>query len=73
MPTAFQRRARRSPSKGMEALLISTAVVAIAEMGDKSQLLSFVLAVKLKRKVPIAPGILVATLVNHFPLGYVGA
>ena len=38
----------------MEALLFSTVVVALAEMGDKTQLLSFVLAVKLRRKVPIA-------------------
>ena len=57
----------------MEALLFSTVVVALAEMGDKTQLLSFVLAVKLRRKVPIALGILVATLANHFLAGYVGA
>ena len=56
----------------MEALLVSTVVVALAEMGDKTQLLSFVLAVKLRRKVPIALGILVATLANHFLAGYVG-
>jgi putative Ca2+/H+ antiporter (TMEM165/GDT1 family) len=42
-------------------------------MGDKTQLLSFVLAAKLKRKVPIALGILFATLANHFLAGYVGA
>lgn len=41
-------------------------------MGDKTQLLSFVLAAKLKRKVPIALGILVATLANHFLAGWVG-
>jgi len=57
----------------LEALLFSTAVVALAEMGDKTQLLSFVLAAKLKRKVPIALGILFATLANHFLAGYVGA
>ena len=57
----------------METLLLSTVVVALAEMGDKTQLLSFVLAVKLRRKVPIALGILVATLANHFLAGYVGA
>lgn len=56
----------------MEALLFSTAIVALAEMGDKTQLLSFVLAAKLKRKVPIALGILLATLANHFLAGYVG-
>lgn len=42
-------------------------------MGDKTQLLSFVLAAKLKRKVPIAFGILVATLANHFLAGSLGA
>ena len=41
-------------------------------MGDKTQLLSFVLAAKLKRKVPIALGILFATLANHFLAGYIG-
>ena len=56
----------------MEALLTSTVVVALAEMGDKTQLLSFVLAAKLKQKVPIVLGILVATLANHFLAGYVG-
>ena len=57
----------------MEALIFSTAVVALAEMGDKTQLLSVVLAAKLKRRVPIILGILVATLANHFLAGYVGA
>lgn len=57
----------------MEALLFSTVVVALAEMGDKTQLLSFVLASKLRRKVPIALGILIATLANHFLAGSVGA
>jgi len=56
----------------LEALFFSTAIVALAEMGDKTQLLSFVLAAKLKRKVPIALGILLATLANHFLAGYVG-
>jgi putative Ca2+/H+ antiporter (TMEM165/GDT1 family) len=56
----------------MEALLVSAAVVALAEMGDKTQLLSFVLAAKLKRRVPIILGILVATLANHFLAGWVG-
>jgi putative Ca2+/H+ antiporter (TMEM165/GDT1 family) len=57
----------------LEAFLVSTALVALAEMGDKTQLLSFVLAVRLHRKVPIALGILVATLANHFLAGAVGA
>jgi putative Ca2+/H+ antiporter (TMEM165/GDT1 family) len=57
----------------LEALFFSTSVVALAEMGDKTQLLSFVLAAKLKRRVPIVLGILFATLANHFLAGYVGA
>jgi putative Ca2+/H+ antiporter (TMEM165/GDT1 family) len=56
----------------LEALLFSTLIVTLAEMGDKTQLLSFVLAAKLKRKMPIILGILVATLANHFLAGYVG-
>jgi Ca2+/H+ antiporter, TMEM165/GDT1 family len=57
----------------MEALVVSTAIVALAEMGDKTQLLSFVLAANLKHKVPIVLGILVATLANHFLAGWIGA
>jgi len=57
----------------MEALLTSTALVALAEIGDKTQLLSFVLAAKLKRKYAIMIGIFVATLANHTFAGYVGA
>ncbi len=57
----------------MEALLVSTAIVALAEMGDKTQLLSFVLAARLKRRVSIVFGILFATLANHFLAGWVGA
>jgi Ca2+/H+ antiporter, TMEM165/GDT1 family len=56
----------------LEAFIISTSVVALAEMGDKTQLLSFLLAAKLKHRAPIILGILVATLVNHFLAGYVG-
>ena len=47
-------------------------MVALAEMGDKTQLLSFVLAAKLKRRLPIILGIFFATLANHFLAGYVG-
>ena len=54
-------------------MFFSTAIVALAEMGDKTQLLSFVLAAKLKRKGPIMLGILVATLANHFLAGSLGA
>jgi Ca2+/H+ antiporter, TMEM165/GDT1 family len=57
----------------MEAFLVSTSIVALAEMGDKTQLLSFVLAAKLKHRVPIVLGILFATLANHFLAGWIGA
>ena len=56
----------------MEAFLVSTAVVALAEMGDKTQLLAFVLAAKFKRPWPILLGILVATLANLALAGVVG-
>ena len=56
----------------MEALLVSTTIVAIAEIGDKTQLLSFVLAAKFQQKWPIIWGILFATIANHFLAGYVG-
>jgi len=49
----------------MESLLISTLVVAIAEIGDKTQLLAIILATRFKKPVPIILGILVATLANH--------
>ncbi|WP_234639533.1 TMEM165/GDT1 family protein [Delftia tsuruhatensis] len=57
----------------MEAFLISTSVVALAEMGDKTQLLSLVLAARFRKPWPIVLGILVATLVNHALAGAVGA
>ncbi len=57
----------------MSALLISTAAVAIAEIGDKTQLLSLILAAKYRRPLPICAGILVATLVNHALAGMFGA
>lgn len=56
----------------MEALLTSTAVVALAEIGDKTQLLAIVLATRFKRPLPIILGILVATLANHFLAALVG-
>jgi putative Ca2+/H+ antiporter (TMEM165/GDT1 family) len=57
----------------LEAFFVSTALVALAEMGDKTQLLSFVLAAKLKKPWPIVAGILFATLANHALAGTVGA
>lgn len=57
----------------MEAFLISTGVVALGEMGDKTQLLAFLLAAKFKRPVPIILGVLTATLLNHTAAGALGA
>jgi putative Ca2+/H+ antiporter (TMEM165/GDT1 family) len=56
----------------MDAFLISTGVVALAEIGDKTQLLALVLAARFKKPWPIIAGILVATLVNHALAGSVG-
>jgi putative Ca2+/H+ antiporter (TMEM165/GDT1 family) len=57
----------------MEAFLVSTGVVALAEIGDKTQLLALVLAAKYRKPVPIILGILVATLLNHALAGVAGA
>ena len=57
----------------MEALLVSTGVVALAEIGDKTQLLAFLLAARFKKPVPIILGILVATILNHGLAGAIGA
>lgn len=57
----------------MEALIVSTAVVAVAEIGDKTQLLALVLACRFRRPIPIALGILFATLANHAAAGFAGA
>lgn len=64
-----------SPGRGahMESLLVSTGVVALAEMGDKTQLLAFILAARFRKPVPIILGILCATLVNHALAGALGA
>lgn len=56
----------------MQAFLVSAGVVALAEIGDKTQLLSLLLAAKFKRPVPIIVGIFVATLLNHGMAGLVG-
>lgn len=58
---------------GLEAFLVSTGVVALAEMGDKTQLLAFVLAARFRRPAPIIAGIFAATLVNHGLAGALGA
>ena len=64
----------RIPAKetSMEAFLIATGIVALAEIGDKTQLLAFILAAKFRKPVPIVFGIFVATLANHGFAGAVG-
>jgi len=57
----------------MDSLLISTGVVALAEMGDKTQLLAFILAARFKKPLPIILGILSATIINHGLAGALGA
>jgi putative Ca2+/H+ antiporter (TMEM165/GDT1 family) len=57
----------------MEAFLVSTGIVALAEIGDKTQLLAFILAAKFRKPVPIIFGILIATLANHSFAGAVGS
>lgn len=56
----------------MSALLISTGIVALAEIGDKTQLLAFILAARFKKPIPIIIGILLATLLNHGVAGALG-
>ena len=56
----------------MDALLTSTALVALAEMGDKTQLLAMLLATRFRKPVPIILGILFATLANHFLAALLG-
>jgi putative Ca2+/H+ antiporter (TMEM165/GDT1 family) len=57
----------------MQALLVSTGVVALAEMGDKTQLLAFILAARFKKPLPIIAGIICATVLNHGLAGALGA
>jgi Ca2+/H+ antiporter, TMEM165/GDT1 family len=61
------RSARLYDQSGLalEAFLISTGLVALAEIGDKTQLLAFILAARFQRPMPIVLGILIATLLNH--------
>jgi Ca2+/H+ antiporter, TMEM165/GDT1 family len=57
----------------MEAFFVSTGIVALAEMGDKTQLLALLLAARFRKPWPIVCGILVATLANHALAGALGA
>ncbi len=56
----------------MEAFFVSAGVVALAEIGDKTQFLALFLAARFRAPVPVICGILTATLVNHFAAGAVG-
>jgi Ca2+/H+ antiporter, TMEM165/GDT1 family len=57
----------------MQAFLIATGLVALAEIGDKTQLLAFMLAARFKRPLPIVLGIFVATVFNHAVAGALGS
>ena len=57
----------------MEAVLTSIVVVALAEIGDKTQLLAIVLATRFRRPLPIIAGILFATLANHLVAAWLGS
>ena len=57
----------------MESLFVSTGVVALAEIGDKTQLLAFLLAARFKKPLPIIAGIFLATIFNHALAGALGA
>jgi putative Ca2+/H+ antiporter (TMEM165/GDT1 family) len=56
----------------IEAFTVSTSVVLLGEMGDKTQLLALLLAARFRKPVPIVLGILVATLANHAAASYFG-
>ena len=70
---AFMPLSGRIEKISMEAFFISTAIVALAEMGDKTQLLALVLAARFRKPWPIVGGIFVATLLNHALAGAAGA
>jgi putative Ca2+/H+ antiporter (TMEM165/GDT1 family) len=66
-------RPSAGPGVFMDAFLVSTSIVALAEIGDKTQLLAFVLAAQFRRPWPIIWGILVATVANHAFAAALGA
>ena len=67
MPGGAMRSSASDPALeiALEAFLVSTVIVALAEMGDKTQLLSLLLAARFRRPWPIIVGILIATTINH--------
>ncbi len=62
-----------APEFNLEAFLVSTGIVALAEMGDKTQLLALILAARFRKPWPIVLGILTATIANHALAGAAGA
>jgi putative Ca2+/H+ antiporter (TMEM165/GDT1 family) len=56
----------------LEAFLVSTGIVALAEMGDKTQLLALLLAARYRKTLPVVAGILAATLANHALAAWLG-
>jgi len=70
MPLVDTRPTRHPES--MEAFLVSTLAVTIGEIGDKTQLLALLLAVRFRRPLPIIAGIFVATILNHALAAFVG-
>jgi Ca2+/H+ antiporter, TMEM165/GDT1 family len=73
MPTPSRASRRIAAEPVLEAFLVSTGIVALAEIGDKTQLLAFILSARFRRPWPIIAGILLATLANHTFAGVVGA
>lgn len=73
MPSLSQLPSGPEKMSMFEAFTTSTAIVALAEIGDKTQLLAIVLATRFKKPVPIVLGILFATLANHFLAALLGA
>src|SRR5215208_5940553 len=69
VPSLVRRSALVSP---VHAFLVSTGLVALAEIGDKTQLLALLLAARFQRPWPIIIGILIATLANHAAAGLAG-
>ena len=67
------RLRRRPGSYPLNAFLVSTGIVGLAEIGDKTQLLALVLATRFRKPLPVALGILFASLVNHALAGALGA
>jgi putative Ca2+/H+ antiporter (TMEM165/GDT1 family) len=57
----------------VQAFLVAAGIVALAEIGDKTQLLAFILAARFRKPLPIIAGILIATLANHSFAGALGA